>query len=240
MAIPGKGTETVTIKAEASREISRLVFSAESCIIAVTFAGRNLTIRVRNKKMKGVIHVDDAKIIELFFQRNEQAVKETDNAYGHKLYRLSNSILNDPQDAEESVSDTYMETWRSIPPKSPKYFYAFLASICRHLSFNKLDWRLAEKRNAEVVALTQEMESCIPDARQEGEMDRRELRRILEAFLDSLSKESRLIFLRRYLYVDTVAEIALRYGISESKVKTQLHRTRNKLRTYLAKEGITV
>ena len=184
--------------------------------------------------------MEDAKIIELFFQRNEQAVKETDTAYRRKLYVLSNNILNNREDAEESVSDTYMETWKSIPPKRPKYFYAFLASICRNMSFNRLDWRLAAKRNAEVVALTQEMEACIPDSRQNGEMDRRELRRVLESFLDSLTKENRLIFLRRYLYVDTVAEIATRYGISESKVKTQLHRTRVKLRTYLAKEGIYV
>ena len=184
--------------------------------------------------------MEDAKIIELFFQRNEQAVKETDTAYGRKLYVLSNNILNNREDAEESVSDTYMETWNSIPPKRPKYFYAFLASICRHMSFNRLDWRLAAKRNAEVVALTQEMEMCIPDSRQDGEIERRELRRVLETFLDSLSKESRLIFLRRYLYVDTVAEIAARYGISESKVKTQLYRTRAKLHTYLSKEGIYV
>ena len=184
--------------------------------------------------------MEDAKIIELFFQRNEQAVKETDTAYGRRLYLLSNNILNNREDAEESVSDTYMETWKSIPPKRPTYFYAFLASICRNMSFNRLDWRLAAKRNAEVVSLTQELEMCIPDSRQDGEMDRRELRRVLESFLDSLSKESRLIFLRRYLYVDTVAEIAARYGISESKVKTQLHRTRAKLYNYLEKEGIYI
>ena len=184
--------------------------------------------------------MEDAQIIALFFARNEQAVKETDIAYGRKLYVLSNNILNCRQDAEESVSDTYMETWKSIPPKHPKYFYAYLASICRNISFNRLDWKLAAKRNAEVVALTEEMETCIPDSRQDAQMESRELRRILEAFLDSLSKESRLIFLRRYLYVDTVAEIAARYGISESKVKTQLHRTRAKLHTYLAKEGIAL
>lgn len=184
--------------------------------------------------------MEDANIIALFFERNEQAVKETDTAYGRKLYVLSNNILRSREDAEESVSDTYMEAWKSIPPKRPKYFYAFLASICRNLSLNRLDWRMAAKRNAEVVALTQEMEGCIPDRRQDAEMDRRELRRILEAFLESLSRENRLIFLRRYLYVDTVAEIAARYGISESKVKTQLHRTRMKLHAYLAKEGICV
>ena len=184
--------------------------------------------------------MEDAKIIALFWEKNEQAVKETDAAYGRRLYVLSNNILNNPEDAEESVSDTYMETWKSIPPKCPEHFYAFLASICRHISFNRLDWRMAAKRNAEVVTLTQELECCIPDKRQMAEFESRELRRVLEAFLDSLNKESRLIFLRRYLYVDTIAEIAARYGISESKVKTQLHRTRAKLYDYLAKEGIRV
>ena len=184
--------------------------------------------------------MEDEKIIALYFTRNEQAVKETDTAYGRKLYVLSNNILNNREDAEESVSDTYMEAWKSIPPKRPKYFYAFLAAICRHVSFDRLDWRMAAKRNAEVVALTQEMENCIPAKCQDTQLDRMELRRVLEAFLEDLSKENRLIFLRRYLYVDTVAEIAARYGISESKVKTQLHRTRAKLHTYLAKEGIHV
>lgn len=184
--------------------------------------------------------MEDAKIIALYLERDEQAVKETDQAYGGRLYALSNHILNNREDAEESVSDTYMETWNAIPPKRPTYFYAFLASICRNLSLNKLDWRMAAKRNAEVVALTQELESCIPDGQSAAEFDRRELRRALEIFLKSLSKENRLIFLRRYLYVDTVAEIAARYGFSEGKIKTQLHRTRKKLYAYLEKEGLKV
>ncbi len=184
--------------------------------------------------------MEDAKIIALFWQRNEQAVKETDTAYGGRLYSLSNHILRNPEDAQECVNDTYMETWNSIPPRKPTYFYAYLAAICRHLSLDRLDWRMAAKRNVELVTLSQEMENCIPDRRQEAEFDRRELRRILEGFLDSLSKENRLIFLRRYLYADTVAEIAARYSISESKVKTQLHRTRKKLLAVLNKEGITV
>lgn len=184
--------------------------------------------------------MEDGKIIALFWARNEQAIKEADIAYGRKLHVLSNNILSNPEDAEETVNDTYLETWKSIPPKRPKYFYAFLASICRNLSLNRLDWRMAAKRNAEVVTLSRELECCIPDGSLDAEMDSRELRRLLEAFLDSLPRESRLIFLRRYLYADTVAEIAARYGFSESKVKTQLHRTRTKLRTYLGKEGINI
>ena len=184
--------------------------------------------------------MEDANIIALFFERNEQAVQETDAAYGRKLYALSNRILNSRQDAEESVNDTYMETWKTIPPQRPQYFYAFLASICRHVSFNRLDWRLAAKRNAEVVALTQEMEACIPDTSRNSDLSKIELRDTMERFLEGLPKETRLVFLRRYLYLDTTAEIAARYGISESKVKTQLHRTRAKLRSHLAKEGIRV
>ena len=107
------------------------------------------------------------------------------------------------EDAEESVSDTYMETWKTIPPHRPKYFFAFLASICRHLSLNRLDWNMAAKRKAEVVSLTEEMELCIPDTSLERTMRGKELGRILDAFLESLPKDSRLIFLRRYWYVDT-------------------------------------
>lgn len=184
--------------------------------------------------------MEDEKIIALFWERNEQALKETAAVYGGRLYRLSNRILNNREDAEESVSDTYMEAWNAIPPKQPTYFYAFLAAICRNLSLNRLDWRLAAKRNAEVVTLTQEMASCIPDRGQERELDRRELRRVLERFLDGLPKESRLIFLRRYLYVDSIEEIAQRYSISPSKVKTQLHRSRKKLHAYLEKEEIAL
>ena len=133
-----------------------------------------------------------------------------------------------------------MQTWNTIPPHRPKYFFAFLASICRHLSLNKLDWKMAAKRNAEVVSLTEEMELCIPDSGHDRTMEARELGKILDAFLESLPKESRLIFLRRYWYVDTIAEIAQRYGMTESKVKMQLSRTKGKLAAYLEKEGVFV
>lgn len=184
--------------------------------------------------------MEDSKIIEFLFARNEAGIKHMDDTYGRRLFVLADNIVRNGQDAEESVSDTYLKAWNTIPPKSPTHLFAYLAKICRNFALKKLDWKTAAKRNAEVVCLTQEMESCIPDRRREGDLDRMELRRILEEFLESLPRESRLIFLRRYLYVDTVAQIAQRYGISESKVKTQLHRTRGKLRAALAKEGIAV
>jgi len=184
--------------------------------------------------------MDDAKILDLYWDRKETAIEETDRAYGRSLFSLSNRILENQEDSEENVSDTYMKAWNTIPPCRPKQFHAFLSKICRHLALDRLDWRKAAKRNAEVIALTQEMQACIPDSSHDRYAEAREIAAAMEAFLRTLSKESRLIFLRRYLYVDTVSEIAKRYGISESKVKMQLHRTRIKLSEYLKKEGICV
>ena len=182
----------------------------------------------------------DSQIIALFWERNEDAIQETDAVYGRKLYAISDKILHSNQDAEESVSDTYMRAWETIPPQRPNYFFAYLAKICRNCSLSRLQWNSAAKRNAEVFSLTQEMENCIPDRSYERKLEGEEIGRVLNAFLDSISLESRLIFMRRYWYTDSIAEIAARYSISEGKVKTQLHRTRNKLQLFLAKEGIYV
>ena len=184
--------------------------------------------------------MEDGKIIELYWVRDESAIQETDAAYGRTLQSLSYRILDSREDAEETVSDTYLKTWQAIPPQRPRCFYAFLAVICRHLSLNKLDWNAAIKRKAEVVSMTEEMAQCIPDRAGERQLEGKELGRLLNHFLEELPKESRLIFLRRYWYADTIAEIAQRYHITESKVKTTLHRTRTKLHAFLEKEGIRV
>lgn len=180
----------------------------------------------------------DSQIIALFWDRNEDAIRETDAAYGRRLYAISNQILSQRQEAEESVSDTYMKAWETMPPQKPLYFFAYLAKICRNFSLARLQWNSATKRSAELVSLTQEMAECIPDRRMEQRLEREELGQLLNLFLASLSRDNRLIFLRRYWYADSVREIANRYGISESKVKTQLHRTRKKLQLFLEKEGI--
>lgn len=184
--------------------------------------------------------MDDSKIIELFFLRNEDAIRHTHNLYGRRLFILADNIVKDDQDAEESVNDTYLRAWDTIPPQKPTHFFAYLAKICRNFALDKLDWKHAAKRNAEVISLTQEMELCIPDVRQNRNMEAKELGRILDSFLRTLSEENQLVFLRRYWFVDTIAEIAARYNISESAVNMRLNRTRAKLRAYLAKEGIRV
>lgn len=184
--------------------------------------------------------MNDLQIIDLYWSRKEQAIEETDRVYGRTLYSLSQRFLQNRQDSEENVYDTYMHVWETIPPQRPVYFRAFLTKICRCLALDKLDRRNAAKRNAELVSLTEEMASCIPDRRIEDQMAGKELGLLLEQFLYTLPRESRLIFLRRYLYLDTVAEIARRYGFSESKVKMQLKRARERLYAYLDKEGVTV
>lgn len=182
----------------------------------------------------------DSQIIELFWERNEAAIAQTDATYGRRLYTISDKILRSRQDAEESVNDTYMRAWETIPPQKPNYFFAYLAKLCRNFSLQRLQWNSAAKRNGEVVSLTQEMENCIPDRSHERRLEGKEIGRMLDRFLDSLSVESRLIFMRRYWYADSIQEIASRYHISQSKVKTQLHRTRNKLQQFLESEGICV
>ena len=182
----------------------------------------------------------DRQIIELYWARNEAAIQETDLRYGKKLHTLADKIVHNFEDAQECVSDTYLKTWDTIPPTRPEYFFAYIAKICRNFALGVLDWKSAAKRKGEVVSLTAEMEACIPDPQHERKLEGEELGQVLNRFLESLSYENRVIFLRRYWYLDTIAEIAGRYGMSESKVKTQLHRTRTKLHAFLTKEGITV
>ena len=109
----------------------------------------------------------DDEIIALYFRRDEDAIRQTELAYGGKLYNLSYRLLWNREDAEESVSDTYMKAWENIPPTKPTFFYAYLAKICRFLAMGKLDWNNAAKRKAEVVELSDEMENCIPDLSRE-------------------------------------------------------------------------
>lgn len=184
--------------------------------------------------------MEDSKIIEMLLARNENGIKHMDDTYGRRLFVLADNIVRNSQDAEESVSDTYMKAWNTIPPKRPVHLFAYLAKICRNFALKKLDWKAAAKRNADIVSLTEEIENCIPDASREREMEARELGELLDAFLRSLSDENQMVFLRRYWHMDTIEEIAVRYGISQSAVQMRLIRTRSKLATYLAKEGINV
>ncbi|QRN85708.1 RNA polymerase sigma factor [Clostridia bacterium] len=186
--------------------------------------------------------MDDRKIVELFFERDETAIKHTTVKYGRRLRSLSRGIVKDLQTAEECENNTYLETWNSIPPNEPKeYLYAFLARIIRHISLNCCRDRKRLKRSAYICELSVEMEQCIPAPDDcECRIDEIELKQAINSFLVGLGAEKRNIFLRRYWYLDSIADISKRFDLSESKVKTTLFRSRNKLREHLVKEGYTL
>ncbi|MFI3254214.1 MAG: RNA polymerase sigma factor [Eubacteriales bacterium] len=184
--------------------------------------------------------LDDTEIIALYTKREERAISETKSKYGGKLIGLSVKILGNLEDSEECVSDTYFQLWNKIPPEMPQYFFGFMAKICRFLAFGKLDSQKAKKRTADVVTLSQELETCIADTLADIPFEEIALSQILEQFLDGLPQEKRLIFLRRYWFSDSIEEIPARFLCSESKVKTTLHRTRAELKIHLQKEGVTV
>ncbi|MFI3326115.1 MAG: RNA polymerase sigma factor [Clostridia bacterium] len=183
--------------------------------------------------------MNDLDIIELYFKRDENAIEETKKSYDKKLVKLANNILRNTSDSEESVSDTYLSAWNSIPPQKPKYLFAYLSKICRCVCFDMLDYKNAQKRSAEIVALSDELLMCIP-SRDENNSEGKELTKALERFLLSLEKESRVIFMRRYWFCESVRDIAKKFNFTESKVKTSLFRTRGKLKRFLESEGIYI
>ncbi|MGM9619011.1 MAG: RNA polymerase sigma factor [Oscillospiraceae bacterium] len=184
--------------------------------------------------------MEEQDIVGLFWQRDEEAIAACRAQYGGYLTALAGRILQSPEDAEECVSDTYLKAWQHIPPERPVHLRAYLAKLCRFLAFGRLDWQNADKRKAELVELTEELAQCLPDKQAEQALESRELGRALDRFLRTLGDEPRRIFLRRYWFADSIVEIAARFGVGESKVKTSLFRTRQKLRTFLESEGYTV
>ena len=186
--------------------------------------------------------MDDKQIIDLYWARSERAIEETDKQYGKLCHRIAFNILFDSQDSEECVNDTYLKTWAAIPPRRPAKLSAFLGKITRNLALNRYERKTAEKRGGgEVPVALEELAQCVPDpVSVEQMLDARILAEKLNEFLSNLSAEARKIFMRRYWEVCTVSEIAKIYGISESKVKVSLFRTREKLKAFLEQEGIAL
>jgi RNA polymerase sigma factor, sigma-70 family len=182
--------------------------------------------------------MEDGEILTLFRQRDQQAIPAVEERYGQRLQALAQRLLGSPEDAEECVSDTYLAAWNAIPPEEPVYLFAYLAAICRNKALSMLSRENTQKRRGELVTLTAELEQCIPDNRREMEQDAREIGEALSRFLEGLGEENRRLFLRRYWYAESVKEVAQNCGVSESKVKMSLHRTRKKLREFLQKEGL--
>jgi len=192
--------------------------------------------------MRGGIKLEDSKIIDLYWARKEQALAETDAKYGSYCRTIARNILRNFEDTEECVSDTWLHAWNSMPPQRPGILSAFLGRITRNLSFDRCKYQQAAKRGGGALPLAlDELGECIPSAqRVEYALEQKELAAAIDRFLRTLPEKDCNLFLRRYWYVDTIAEIARQYGMTESKVKMQLSRTKEKLRIYLEKEGIRV
>ena len=185
--------------------------------------------------------IDDEKIITLFFERDQQGIRELDIKYGKICHNLSYNIVNSTQDAEECVSDAYLGAWNAIPPTRPNPLLSYIVKIVRNISL-KIYWRKeAAKRNSIYTIAMQEIEACIADSKNvEDEVEARELARIIESFLDTLTVKERVIFMRRYAYIDTYADIAKRVGISEKNVSVRLTLIRQKLKQYLIEREVFI
>ena len=185
--------------------------------------------------------MEDELIIDLFFARSEQAISELDQKYGKLCHKLSYSILNNLQDAEECVNDAYLGTWNAIPPERPNPLLAFLCKIVRNISIMRYHANTAAKRNGSYDVALDELENCLASQRTvDTEMDEKELIRAIEDFLEKLSAVNRVIFMRRYWFLDSYAEIAKLAGISEKNVSVRLTRIRKQLRNYLEERGIVI
>ena len=191
---------------------------------------------------KEVDRMEDTEIVALFLRRDEAAIRETAAKYGTALRNIAAGLTGDPLSAEECENDTYLQAWNSIPPHEPRdYLFPFLARITRHIAIDRCRRERAQKRGAPTVELTAEMAECIPSLADGFDApDAQALTEALDRFLSALPGQQRSIFLRRYWFFDSVKEIAARFGVSQSKVKTTLHRLRERLREHLKKEGYDV
>ena len=180
--------------------------------------------------------MDDNQIIALYWQRNEQAISETETKYGSYCRSIVYGILQNGADTEECINDTWLRAWDAIPPQKPARLSAFLGRIARNLALDRYDYNHAAKRSGSFDQLLSELNECIPYSR--DDFARMELTQILNSFFRTLPEAHRNLFLRRYWYADSVEAVALRLGWSVSKTKSVLFRMRKKLKDYLVKEEL--
>lgn len=182
--------------------------------------------------------MEDQGIIALYFQRSEQAIEETDKKYGKYCYSIAYNILSNREDSEESVNDTYLAAWNTIPPRKPGYLNAFLAKITRYISIDRWRKNSTKRRGGgQIILALEELGECVSGGNGGNALAKAELTRVINGFLSSLSETGRNVFLCRYWYMDSIQTISRVSGFSQSKVTSMLHRTRVKLRRVLAEEG---
>ncbi len=186
--------------------------------------------------------MEDERIVSLYWDRDERAIRETETKYDRYLTKIAYNILNNLEDSRESVNDTYLAAWESMPPHRPSVLSAYLAKLTRRISIDCFRYRTREKRMGSEYALSlSELGDCVAGGDDPEEIiNVKLLADTIGIFLRLQSQEARTVFLARYYFLDSIREIAQRSGMSESKVKSLLHRTRIALKAYLEKEGFFV
>ena len=182
--------------------------------------------------------MEDRRIIELFYERSEQAVFELSEKYGKLCLKIALNIVGDPRDAEECVNEAYLGVWKSIPPERPEHLRAYLCAIVRNTALKRYKTNTAAKRCSNLDLSFEELADCIPVNTIEDVIESSILSETINRFLDSLDSVNRAIFMRRYWFFDSISEIAEAFGITEHNVSVRLSRTRGKMRRFLKKEGI--
>ena len=183
--------------------------------------------------------MEDKEIIHLYFARNEKAINATSEKYGSYCHTIARNILNNWEDAEDCVNDTYLKTWEAIPPNRPLVLRTFLGKITRNIAFDLYKKMTAEKRgNGQIAIVLDELAECVSGGNEpEKEFDKKELLNAINSFMESLPKEKCALFVRRYWYAESVSDIAKRYGMSQTNVSVSLNRLRKKLHDYLIERG---
>lgn len=185
--------------------------------------------------------MDDEKIIEMFFERSEQAIKELDTKYGKLCHKLAYNILGNHFDAEECVNDAYLGVWNAIPPAKPNPLQAYICKIVRNTSLKLYYKQKAVKRSSMYEISMSEMEEILPSPNTvEDEIETRELAHIIEDFLETMTAENRVIFMLRYAYSETYADIAKRVELTEKNVSVRLSRIRQKMKQYLIEREVFI
>ena len=184
--------------------------------------------------------MNDVEIIGLFFDRNEEAISETERKYGRLCMSVANRILDSAEDSEECVNDTFLRLWNSIPPAEPKSLKGYICKITRNLALKRVQYNKCQKRSSELSVSLSELEEILPDDRVSTSVDDEEIGRAINDFLAKQKPIVRKVFVLKYVYFYTQKEIAERFSFSEDKVNSMLFRTRKKLRDYLIEEGIGV
>ena len=184
--------------------------------------------------------MDDQQLIQMFWDRNEEAIRATDEKYRKLCFSIAFNILGNEYDAEECVNDTYMSLWAAIPPAQPRCFPAYLSRIARNISLKRFRQESAQKRSHMTEVSIEELEDVLPGSFSMPDPDAEQLGKLINDFLKTEKESTRNIFIRKYFFFDSIEEITKRYGLSESQVKTRLFCCRNRLKEYLRERGFEI